>query len=110
LLGWEPGEVTTFEYDDAGRMIRAVTVREPEFSDWDRAALLADRTRDLAPRSRTGILMSEATDRKNFGRFIVPEPTTDLASKALHEAQEQWKAFHGEHSLDHLLWRVELED
>lgn len=102
--------MTTFEYDDGGRMVCAVTIREPEFSDWDRAALLADRARDLAPRSRTGIPMSEATDRKNFGRFVVPEPVTDLALKALHEAQEAWKALNGEHSLDNLLWRVELEE
>lgn len=91
-------------------MIRSVTVREPEFSDWDRAALLADRARELAPRSRTGILMSEATDRKNFGRFVIPDPTTDLAAKALHDAQEAWKELNGERSLDNLLWRVELED
>ena len=102
--------MTSFEYDDAGRMVRAVTVRETEFSDWDRAALLADRARDLAPRSRTGILMSEATDRKNFGRFVVPPPVTDFASKALHEAQEAWKEQYGEKSLDSLAWRVELED
>ena len=110
MLGWEPGEVTTFEYDDDGRMIRAVTVREAEFSDWDRAALLADRARDLAPRSRTGILMSEATDRKNFGRFVVPPPATDLAKKALREAQDEWKEQYGEKSLEDLVWRVELED
>lgn len=90
--------------------MRSVTIREPEFSDWDRAALLADRARDLAPRSRTGILMSEATDRKNFGRFVVPEPVTDLSSKALQDAQESWKALHGERSLDNLLWRVELNE
>lgn len=109
-MGWEPGEVTSFEYDDEGRVVRAVTVREPEFSDWDRAALLADRARDLAPRSRTGILMSEAIDRKNFGRFVVPPPFTDLAAKALDEAQQAWREKHGEKSSDHLVWRVELED
>lgn len=39
--GWEPAEVTTHEYDDAGRLIRSTTVREAEWGELDRGAMLA---------------------------------------------------------------------
>ena len=39
--GWEPAEVTTYEYDDAGRLIRSTTVREAEWNEVDRGAALA---------------------------------------------------------------------
>lgn len=100
--------MTTYEYDDGGRMTQSVTVREAEFSAWDRAVLLADRAEARAPRGHHGILMSEATARENFGRFVVPEPTTDLAAKALREAREAWKEQHG--STEDLLFRVELDE
>lgn len=37
LDGWEPVEVAEHEYDDAGRLIRTVTRREPEWDDEQRA-------------------------------------------------------------------------
>lgn len=36
-LGSEPAEVTTYEYDDDGRLIRSTTVRESEWDDESRA-------------------------------------------------------------------------
>ena len=44
LLGWEPSEVHTHEYDDAGRMVRTVVTRESEWDDVERAKMqgLAD--------------------------------------------------------------------
>lgn len=36
LQGWEPAEETTFEYDDAGRVARTVTIREVEWDDTER--------------------------------------------------------------------------
>lgn len=37
FLGWEPERVTTYFYDDAGRLVRSVTVTEPEWDDEERA-------------------------------------------------------------------------
>ncbi len=39
--GREPAEITTHEYDGAGRLVRSVTVREPLYTDQDRAELEA---------------------------------------------------------------------
>jgi len=41
LDGREPVEVTEHQYDDAGRLVRSVTTREPEFTDQDRGELIA---------------------------------------------------------------------
>jgi hypothetical protein len=37
MAGWEPATTTTYRYDDQGRLVEAVTVSEPEWSDEDRA-------------------------------------------------------------------------
>lgn len=37
LDGWEPVTVSEHEYDDAGRLLRTVTRREPEWDDEQRA-------------------------------------------------------------------------
>lgn len=39
--GREPAEVTEHEYDAGGRLVRSVTIREPEFTEQDRGELLA---------------------------------------------------------------------
>lgn len=111
FLGWEPGEVTTFEYDDDGRLLRAVTVRESEFSDLDRKWLLDSWAAEQAPRGSHGWLMSEATDPANQGRFFVGPPTVDFAAKVEIEAREEAeKVWKGKIPLGALKFRVEKKD
>lgn len=105
-MGWEPGEATTFEYDDDGRLSRAVTVREPEFSDLDRVWLLRSWDDEHAPRGAHGVLMSEATDRKNMGTFELSEPATDYAQKAWIEGRERLKQMYGEDMLEYLTFHL----
>ncbi|GAA1148394.1 hypothetical protein GCM10009651_36330 [Microbacterium natoriense] len=113
LLGWEPGEITTFEYDDADRLVRAVTVREPEFSAWDRAVLLADAVDSKAPRGAHGLLLSEVTKPENQFAYDVPRtplgipmPGIDWAQKALDDAQEQYRKAFPKEPMGSKLWRV----
>jgi hypothetical protein len=54
--------------------------------------------------------VADATDGNNFGKFKVPEPVTDLAAKALREAEEAWETRHGQGSTRDLLFYVELDD
>jgi hypothetical protein len=87
LSGWEPAEVTTFEYD-GDLLVRSVTVREPEWASDDVALLLALRRleADMGPH---GVPMSEATDLANRGKFIVNEvPKVDYARLAIDKARE----------------------
>lgn len=68
------------------------------------------RRKSLEPRGAHGFTIAEATDRANLGKFSVPMPSTDLVSKALREAEESWKALHGENSTRDLIFHAELND
>lgn len=105
-MGWEPASVTTFEYDESGRLARAVTVREPEFTPWDRAALLADVADSKELRGSHGRLISEVTDPANQFAYEAEPPAMDWAQKALDDAQEAYKKKNPKASLGALLWRV----
>jgi hypothetical protein len=52
LWGWEPKRTTTFEYDDAGRVVRSVETTEAEWDPESYALLaaLADYEAALCPR------------------------------------------------------------
>lgn len=111
FLGWEPGEVTTFEYDDDGRMVRAITVRESEYSHLDRRWLSDLLEQEQAERGSHGWLMSEATDPANQGKFFVGPPTVDFAAKAEIEGREEMeKMYKGKFPLGALKLRVEKRD
>jgi hypothetical protein len=107
--------VTTYEYDDGGRLVCSVTVREAEFTPDEVATLLASRRADNAPRGDHGVLLSEATDpandpssRKATGRFVVPPPSVDFAALALKTAKDAWKKNWPDDDRP-LLWPVKLE-
>lgn len=96
-------------------MQRAITVRDPEFSSWDRAALLADAAQARVPRGSHGRKLSEVTDPANQFAFDVPRnalgiptPATDWAQKALDAAQEQYRKAYPDEPMGSKLWRVEL--
>lgn len=108
LAGWEPAQVTTFERDFWGRVIRTVTVQEPEFSRDDVATLLASRRRDALPRGSHGHLLSEATDPKN--KWHTSLPTTDFAAKELNAAQERYSKTYPDADMSSLLWGVQKID
>ena len=106
LTGWEPGEVTTFEWDDDGRLVSAVTVREPEFSPADVALLLANFENAHKPRGRHGWPLDVAMDPANQFAFEVGAPSTDWAQRKLNEAQEKYKRTWPDADMDSLMWDV----
>lgn len=107
LSGWEPAEVTTCEYD-GDRLIRTVTIREPEFSNLDVAVLIEARRRRRVRRGPHGYPISEATDPDNQFAFKAANPTRDWAMKALTQAQRAWYAANPQDEGDpSLVWNVE---
>lgn len=91
LDGWEPAETSTFEYDDAGRVVRVVTVREAEFSAEDVEWLLASRRRSRIPRGSHGVPLAEATNPTFQYDWEVGLPVTDFVHKKLAAAKEAYR-------------------
>lgn len=96
FLGWEPAEVTTFEYDGSGRLVRAVTVREPEYSDLDRRWLAKSFEDEKTPRGSHGVPISEATDPQYRGKWVVPAPVIDFVEVERVAAAEKAKKTYGD--------------
>jgi hypothetical protein len=83
--------VTTYEYDDDGRVVRAVTVAESEFSALDVAALLEAKRRGNVRRGPHGYTIAEATDPADQFNWEA-HPRQDYALKALRKAQRDARA------------------
>lgn len=101
LDGWEPAETTTYDYDDAGRLVRSVTVREPEWSEQDRAWMLAlvGYRASLCPTCGGPI---EECGPESEGRWQVPPPRRCYRMDVLAVEQKNSKRPRPEA----LMWRV----
>lgn len=94
-MGREPAETTTHYAPDGTVTGYSVTVREPEFTVRDQAALLQDWGDEHTPRNEFGIPIAEATDPANHpfdprasGHFVA-EPIIDFAAHAVDVAAEE---------------------
>lgn len=104
LAGWEPAEVTTFERDADGVVVRAVTVREAEFSRADVALLLASRRAARVPRNRLGIPFAEATDPARQYDWEVPLPVTDFTVRKLNAETAAYRKSFPDADMDSLIF------
>lgn len=115
MSGWEPTEVTRYEYDDDGRVVASVTEREPEWCRADVEALIAFI--EMGRVGPHGQPMSEATSREadpsNPDRTIgyEVEVWTDFAAKTLSEYKARYKAQYGDDvNMDELKFIVKKVD
>lgn len=110
FMGWEPAEVTTFEYD-GDRLVRSVTVREPEFNSRERSLILAHLAHK-ADEGPYGIPLSHATDPER--RFEASKlPVENFAVKAATIAQKAYFERYKDADPHNpsLMWRVtEIRD
>lgn len=109
MKGWEPAEVTTYEYD-GDRLVRSVTVRESEYDGEQVALLLASRriSADVGPH---GIPMSEATAADGRGKFEgFPVPRIDWAEFARQHAKDHYYAQYPDADRAGHLWGVRRVD
>ena len=90
--GWEPAETTTYTYDEAGRVLTATTVREPEWDEQEQAWMLAlaeFEDEELCP--VCGGPRSVCQAPENEGRFSVPPPTRCFVATAIADAREPYQ-------------------
>jgi len=101
LQGWEPAETTTYEYDDAGRVISATTTREPE---WDREqlAMMLAHIENEASIDSLGFPIAESTspdgdENNKQGKYLyrAEKPIVNFAARAQENAQEAYRKAHG---------------
>lgn len=83
-----------------------VTVREPEYTDRDRALLLAGLAGRKEPRGSHGVTLAEATDPAHQYEWDVELPTMDFAQEALNRAIDKYKKAYPDADLSALLWKV----
>lgn len=88
----------------------SVSATESRFTSREVALLLASRREENAPRSSTGIKLTEATDPANTDAFSVPLPITDFAAKKLRREQDAYEKQWGKEAMHDLLWRVQMRD
>jgi hypothetical protein len=87
FLGWEPKQVTTYEYDDGGRVVRAVTVVEAEWDDTERAWATALLDAEADECSGCGEPLSETLRPEAYQGYEVGPPAVCQGCKALHARQ-----------------------
>lgn len=116
MSGWEPSEVTRYEYDDEGRVVTAVVEREPEWCRADIEAIIAYM--ELGRVGSHGQPLSEATsplaNPQNPDREwdYEVEVYTDFAQKRLSEFQRSYRETYGDDAnfdeLKFIVKKVEL--
>ena len=80
--------MTRYEYDDAGRMVRSVSVSEAEWTRDDVALLVVSR-QSQNDYDENGFLWSEVTDPANQYAFEGQQkPKVNYATKAREDAKE----------------------
>ena len=83
--------MTTYEYD-GDRLVRSVTVREPEWDSVERALVVAAK-RKRAEMGSHGVPMHEATDPANAGTWVINEfPRVDYVKLAMNERRDRYYA------------------
>lgn len=112
LEGREPAGVTEHEYDDAGRLIRSVTTREPEWTEHDLADLLAlaEYRSWLCP-CGCGFLEDDTHSHESTGPQFKAHRTTCRASLELIEQQRaREKAKEGgDENRAARVWRISMQ-
>jgi hypothetical protein len=116
LGGWEPAQVTTYEYAPDGALVRSITVTEPEWDGREVAQLIASRRLDL--RGPHGHLLVESmspdADPNNRGGTHYYEsdfPRVDFAERARLNAADRYRAGLGENeSMNGLVFPVRKVD
>ncbi|GAA2860145.1 hypothetical protein GCM10020220_056620 [Nonomuraea rubra] len=103
LLGRQRRSVTVYEYED-GRLVRAVTTHDPEWTDEDLGYAKAHRRNEFDKCPGCGLPLSETTDPENEGRYEAPPPMRCHACTPLEHRKSEYTE-----SPPGLLFRVYLK-
>jgi hypothetical protein len=108
FLGWEPRQVTTYEHDDQGRVVRAVTEVEAEWDDTERAWATALLDVEADTCGGCGQPLSETLRPEAYQGYRADPPAVCQGCKALHARQREYAEDKDWHALRfglHRTWR-----
>jgi hypothetical protein len=95
--GWEPRERTAYEVDDAGRVLASITVREPEWTEGERAWMLALGYYEATLCRKCGTPLAESTDIDNHPdltdspyQYVAEDPAQCLCCLVLLRSERKW--------------------
>lgn len=91
LHGREPRQVTTYTYDEGGRVVRSVTVREPEWTKQDLAEASALLQVEADTCRGCGQPMSESTQVEAEDGYDVDLPTRCHACTELNRVRDRYE-------------------
>jgi len=119
LSGWAPSELTEYEYDEGGRLLRSLSITESPFDVEQVDLLLAIREYQRGL-DQNGIPFERATsDQANPNptpgseqshpvRFLAHGPFTNWAEKSRLDAEDAYKKQSGDDvNLNGMFWTVE---
>lgn len=98
LEGREPRQITTYTYDDKNRVAQAITVTEQEWTDQERAWMLALHHYEMTLCRRCHTPLAESTDPDNdpdnmqaSHHYQVDGPDECHSCKVLIRAEKEWQ-------------------
>ena len=107
LDGWAPASVTEYEYDDDGRLVRAVTEQEPEWDETERGWMVALTAYRMSVHDQCGTYLPDSTGPAAEGAYRAKLPIRCHACTARMDAvATHLKGPHANHP-EALLWQVE---
>lgn len=104
--GWEPSTVTDYEYDDAGRLVRSVAEREPEWDEPERAWVLALADYRAQVHEACGTFLPDATRLEDDGAFRAELPVRCHVCTARAQAMTAHMKGNSSPHPEALLWPV----
>ncbi|MFC5112634.1 hypothetical protein ACFPN7_01585 [Amycolatopsis halotolerans] len=106
--GEEPAEVTEYEYNKSGRLVRSVTTRSPEWTNEDRSLVKAFLEYEALTCRGCGGFIPETTDPGNEGKYEADLPHRCHRCDALGKQQEAYADAPQRSAL--MFWPVHLKE
>jgi hypothetical protein len=111
LLGREPAQITTYEYDDSGSVIRSITTCEPRWTDEDLAWAVAWILEQADRCPGCSLPLSETTAMQNgrpAHKYRVEPPRICRACEAVAVEQEEYDKLYKNRRKEAEIWEAEL--
>jgi hypothetical protein len=107
FLGWEPAQITVYEYDDLGRVTRTVTTVDPEWDNEQRRAVFDLLALEAGQCPGGKHLLSETTLPENEGRY---KPGPAIRCHYCTASDQAAKAYEDSPSPQALFIPIQLEE